>query len=371
MIGGFLAAAQLMYSAAQNYGNSNAPSVVSSLSDSTSDEGLSSSLQGSNVPSNAPAQANVSGSQASKLIRQYGEQALQQIGSNVIGGVGSAISGAITNKLVKGKSAAQQGQDTNDYLANAFPELNPWERAGAGGTMAGSANEGFDNAKELTRMQLDNQKDIAKMQMQNNIDIAGIQSNTSRANTYDQVYAQNELLSYQQREINERIVNIAANSQLSEAQRDQAFQSIVESRARTLGINMTTKQTQAAISQINAQTRYISGAQTNQANAAAAASSANAQYISGAQTTESGSRTAQNRAQTQYISGPQTQSTNQNTRNANESQSQAGKIASDVSRLGERFIDGVIEKATNVTAPIRKLAKDYKDSGGVTGVMSQ
>src|SRR5437667_6550506 len=30
-----------------------------------------------------------------------------------------------------GKSAADKGKDTRDYLAAAFPELNAWERAGA------------------------------------------------------------------------------------------------------------------------------------------------------------------------------------------------------------------------------------------------
>src|SRR5688572_32284736 len=58
---------------------------------------------------------------------------------------------------------------------------------------------GFENQKELTKMQLDNQKEIAEMQNETQKDIAGIQSATSRQNTKDQVYAQNEMLAYQQR----------------------------------------------------------------------------------------------------------------------------------------------------------------------------
>src|SRR5690349_21382303 len=79
-----------------------------------------------------------------------------------------------------------------DYLAAAFPELNAWERAGADASSAGMVDAGFENQKELTKMQLDNQKEIAEMQNETQKEIAGIQSATSRQNTKDQVYAQNE-----------------------------------------------------------------------------------------------------------------------------------------------------------------------------------
>src|SRR5439155_21869312 len=81
-------------------------------------------------------------------------------------------------------------------LAAAFPELNAWERAGADASSAGMVDAGFENQKELTKMQLDNQKEIAEMQNETQKEIAGIQSATSRQNTKDQVYAQNEMLAY-------------------------------------------------------------------------------------------------------------------------------------------------------------------------------
>src|SRR5262245_31542184 len=58
---------------------------------------------------------------------------------------------------------------------------------------AGMVDAGFENQKELTKMQLDNQKEIAEMQNETQKEIAGIQSATSRQNTKDQVYAQNEM----------------------------------------------------------------------------------------------------------------------------------------------------------------------------------
>src|SRR5205085_10337467 len=72
-----------------------------------------------------------------------------------------------------GKSAADKGKDTRDYLAAAFPELNAWERAGADASSAGMVDAGFENQKELTKMQLDNQKEIAEMQNETQKEIAG------------------------------------------------------------------------------------------------------------------------------------------------------------------------------------------------------
>src|SRR5262249_58167632 len=76
----------------------------------------------------------------------------------------------------------------------------------------------FENQKELTKMQLDNQKEIAEMQNETQKEIAGIQSATSRQNTKDQVYAQNEMLAYQQKESTARVASIMENTNLSKQQ---------------------------------------------------------------------------------------------------------------------------------------------------------
>src|SRR5205085_12155058 len=54
---------------------------------------------------------------------------------------------------------------------------------GADASSAGMVDAGFENQKELTKMQLDNQKEIAEMQNETQKEIAGIQSATSRQNT--------------------------------------------------------------------------------------------------------------------------------------------------------------------------------------------
>src|SRR3546814_3293451 len=79
---------------------------------------------------------------------------------------------------------------------------------------------GIENQKELTKMQLDNQKEIAEMQNETQKEIAGIQSATSRQDTKDQVYAQNEILAYQQKESPARVASIMENTNLSKQQQD-------------------------------------------------------------------------------------------------------------------------------------------------------
>src|SRR5438876_1148001 len=51
-------------------------------------------------------------------------------------------------------------------------------------------------------------QEIAEMQNETQKEIAGIQSATSRQNTKDQVYAQNEMLAYQQKESTARVASI-------------------------------------------------------------------------------------------------------------------------------------------------------------------
>src|SRR5699024_12589707 len=96
--------------------------------------------------------------------------------------------------------------------ACAFPALNAWERAGADASSAGTVDAGFENQKEHTKMQLDKQKEIAEMQNETQKEIAGIQAATSRQNTKDQVYAQNEILAYQQKESTARDAAVMENT---------------------------------------------------------------------------------------------------------------------------------------------------------------
>src|SRR3989454_11123617 len=157
------------------------------------DGGITSAVQGSNVPN------------PDEAVPSFVSGAMANAGNGLLEGTLQAGTCAVSDKLLDlaglgGKSAADKGKDTRDYVAAAFPELHAWERAGADASSAGLVDAGFDNQKELTKMQLANQKEIAVIQNETQKQIAGIQSATSRQNTKDQVYAQNEMLAYQQKE---------------------------------------------------------------------------------------------------------------------------------------------------------------------------
>src|SRR5699024_12287515 len=94
---------------------------------------------------------------------------------------------------------------------------------------------GFENQKELTKMQRDNQKEIAEMQNETQKEIAGIQSATSRQNTKDQVYAQNEMLAYQQKESTARVAPIMENTNLSKQQQVSEIMRQMLTQAQTAG----------------------------------------------------------------------------------------------------------------------------------------
>src|SRR3712207_5436841 len=121
------------------------------------DAGIKSAIQGSNVPN------------PDEAVPSFVSGAMAKAGKGLLEGTLQAGTSAVSDKLLDlvglgGKSAADKGKDTRDYLAAAFPELNAWERAGADASSAGMVDAGSENQKELTKMQLDNQKEIAEMQ---------------------------------------------------------------------------------------------------------------------------------------------------------------------------------------------------------------
>src|SRR5437773_11758990 len=72
--------------------------------------------------------------------------------------------------------------------------------------------------------------------------ISGIQSATSRQNTKDQVYAQNEMLAYQQKESTARVASIMENTNLSKQQQVSEIMRQMLTQAQTAGQYFTNDQ---------------------------------------------------------------------------------------------------------------------------------
>src|SRR5947207_9070978 len=79
-----------------------------------------SAIQGSNVPN------------PDEAVPSFVSGAMAKAGKGLLEGTLQAGTSAVSDKLLDlvglgGKSAADKGKDTRDYLAAAFPELNAWE----------------------------------------------------------------------------------------------------------------------------------------------------------------------------------------------------------------------------------------------------
>src|SRR5712675_1017908 len=177
------------------------------------DDGIKSAIQGSNVPN--PIES----------VQSFVSGAMANAGKGLLEGTLQAGPSAGSDKVLDlvglgGKSAADKGKDTRGYLAAAFPELNAWERAGADASSAGMVDAGFENQKELTKMQLDNQKEIAEMQNE----------------------TKNEILAYQQKESTARVASIMDNTNLSKQQQVSEIMRQMLTQAQTAGQYFTNDQ---------------------------------------------------------------------------------------------------------------------------------
>src|SRR2546429_8721875 len=88
------------------------------------DAGIKSAIQGCNVPN------------PDEAVPSFVSGAMAKAGKGLLEGTLQAGTSAVSDKFLDlvglgGKTAADKGKDTRDYLAAAFPELNAWERAGA------------------------------------------------------------------------------------------------------------------------------------------------------------------------------------------------------------------------------------------------
>lgn len=248
LFGGSQRGVSIMQQGAESAGLTNGGGAISM----DSDQGIQSAIQGSNVPS--PGQ--LPDSQNSGVMADAGNM-LRNAGKSLLDGTIQAgsdkVKQALIDKLIGGNDAKDRGKATRDYLAAAFPELNAWERAGAGASTAGLESSAQNQQKEMLKMQLDNQKDIAKMQMDNNLQIAGIQSATSRQNTKDSVYAQNEMLQYNQRESQARVESILANTNLTDKQATHEIMRMALTRAQETGQHLTNSQIIALEKKVHAE----------------------------------------------------------------------------------------------------------------------
>src|SRR5277367_3417152 len=188
------------------------------------DAGIKSAIQGSNVPN------------PDEAVPSFVSGAMAKAGKGLLEGTLQAGTSAVSDKLLDlvglgGKSAADKGKDTRDYLAAAFPELNAWERAGADASSAGMVDAGFENQKELTKMQLDNQ---------------------------------NEMLAYQQKKSTARVASIMENTNISKQQQVSEIMRQKLTQAQTAGQYFTNDQIKEMTRKVSAEVDLVHQKTQNQ-----------------------------------------------------------------------------------------------------------
>src|SRR5204862_433496 len=114
------------------------------------------------------------------------------------------------------------------------------------------------------KMKQKKQKEIDKKKNENKKEFAVIQSATSRQNTKDQVYAQNEILAYQQKESTARVASIMENTNLSKQQQVSEIMRQMLTQAQTAGQYFTNDQIKEMTRKVSAEVDLVHQQTQNQ-----------------------------------------------------------------------------------------------------------
>lgn len=223
-------ASSLLGGAGAAAGGALASKALGGSADADPQAGITSSVQGANTPPpGEPASTKAFGAQAKELITDVAADVMTGGKNAIVSGLESKISERLTG------GAGKQGRNAREYLDNAFPELNPWEKAGAGASGIG-AQTGEDNAMKMKRMELKNAKEIAGIQSATAIKTAQISSAPSH---------ERNLLDSPK--IEAEISNIYAQGSLTREQAAHEVFKTFETQMRTAGIQVNTQLLRAQI----------------------------------------------------------------------------------------------------------------------------
>lgn len=238
------------------FGSDEAPDLQGAA-DKVGTAGLTSSLGETTSPK--PDQPTVEGKQASSLLEKTMRDTVQGIAA---GGGQRIAKEALDGVFGSATSGSRMGKEARAYLDAAYPELNPWEKAGAGGTMSGAQGGAAAAQNQALDKQLDAQRDIAKANNETQLKQAGLASLTSIKNNQDNLALQAEKQQYEIPVLIQQVENLAAQRDLTDEQRRAAAQSIVESATRVHNIKLDDAQKQAATDKIVEETKQLGGTQS-------------------------------------------------------------------------------------------------------------
>src|SRR2546427_11728511 len=102
------------------------------------------------------------------------------------------------------------------------------------------------------------------MHIETQREVAGVQSATPRQNTKAQVYAQNEMLAYQQKESTARVASIMENTNLSKQQQFSEIMRQMLTQAHTAGQYVTNDRIKEMTRKVSAEVDLVHQQTQNQ-----------------------------------------------------------------------------------------------------------
>src|SRR5688500_15262470 len=122
----------------------------------------------------------------------------------------------------------------------------------------------WESPKGPTKMQLDRQQQGGATPTESKQESARIEPSTPRHNARDQVYAQNEMLAYQQNESTARVASIMANTNLSKQQQVSEIMRQMLTQAQTAGQYLTNDQIKEMTRKVSAEVDLVHQQTQNQ-----------------------------------------------------------------------------------------------------------
>lgn len=222
------------------FGGDSASDMVQGVKD---DAGIRSAVQGANP--------TPSGQLASKTetnpttLRTVFDDMKNGLLKGTVDSATQAILGGVDRKFSGGMSRA--GRNTQEYLANAFPELNPWERAGAGASGVGASSQSVDPAIKLKKMEFQNAQTIVDKNNATELAKAKIASDTSILNNQHSMAPQYKKLDSELALLQANASKVMADESKSQQEKKNLMAQEVKTWAETNNIRLTAGQINATV----------------------------------------------------------------------------------------------------------------------------
>ena len=106
----------------------------------------------------------------------FGDDPLGKVGSAILGGAENAIGQKAEDFSGKVLGIPSPGKQARNFMDDAYPGTNPWERLGAQGGAQGVAAQGQRSERQMQSKLISHQKNLQRQELQTRRDVANVQA---------------------------------------------------------------------------------------------------------------------------------------------------------------------------------------------------